>query len=83
MHMPKPITIQGCNVGCLDKPVVNPSTLSTAVTHSVPANHTEEPLPSSTVSLKEAPRHRIGYVHPTAAINVPLVTPTAWAPITS
>lgn len=87
MHMPKPITIQGCNVGCLDKPsapVVNPTTISTAATLSMPANHTEGPLPSPTVKLKETPRHRIGYnIHPTEAITVPLIAPTAQAPTSS
>uniref|UniRef100_A0A8C6UYT3 ADAM metallopeptidase with thrombospondin type 1 motif, 13 n=1 Tax=Neogobius melanostomus TaxID=47308 RepID=A0A8C6UYT3_9GOBI len=85
MHMPKPITIQGCNVGCLDKPsapVVNPTTVRTAVTLSMPANHTEGPLPSPTVSLKETPHHRKGFLHPTEAFAIPMIT-TTQAPTSS
>ncbi|XP_020791165.2 A disintegrin and metalloproteinase with thrombospondin motifs 13 isoform X2 [Boleophthalmus pectinirostris] len=85
MHMPKPLTIQGCNVGCLDKPpapVVNPTTISTALTLSIPANHTEGPLPPPTVNLKESPHHRIDHIRTTEAIY-PLIIPTAQAPTSS
>lgn len=74
MHMPKPITIQGCNVGCLDKPIVNPTTISTAGTLSIQANYTDRPLPSPTVSSRETPHHRIRYIDPTRANVVPVIS---------
>ncbi|XP_072318059.1 A disintegrin and metalloproteinase with thrombospondin motifs 13 [Eucyclogobius newberryi] len=82
MHMPKPITIQGCNVGCLDKPPA-PDVSPTAFTLSMLGNHTEGPLPSPTVSLKEAPHHhRRDHKH-TADAVAPLTSPTAQAPTSS
>ncbi|XP_070759988.1 A disintegrin and metalloproteinase with thrombospondin motifs 13 [Enoplosus armatus] len=78
MHMPKPITIQGCNTGsCRDVPPT--SDVTTAVHTEVKANLTEEgPLLSPTLSHKDTPRHRIGHVppSPTEAITIPQTTTT-------
>ncbi len=74
MHMPKPITIQGCNTGsCRD-------VLPTAAVHTeVEANVTEEgPLPSPTLSHIDTPEHRTGSLppSPTEAITTPQTTTT-------
>ncbi|KAI3372359.1 hypothetical protein L3Q82_022853, partial [Scortum barcoo] len=55
MHMPKPITIQGCNMGsCGD-------VLPTAAVHTeVKANVTEGPLLSPTLSHVDTPQHGTG-----------------------
>ncbi|CAL9708505.1 unnamed protein product [Knipowitschia caucasica] len=48
MHMPKPITIQSCNIGCLD---TTPAAVAhpTSITPTIPANHTEEPRLSPSI----------------------------------
>lgn len=74
MHMPKPITIQGCNTGsCRD---VLPTA---AVQTEVKANVTEEgPLLSPTLSHMDTPQHGTGYLppSPTEAITIPQATTT-------
>lgn len=88
MHMPKPITIQGCNMGCQDKPpaLVVTTSKSTAARTKMLANHTEGPLPSPTVRLKETPQHPIDHIRPspTEAIPIlPFAVTTPAAPISS
>lgn len=61
MHMPKPITIQGCYMGsCGDVPLT--SDVTPAVRTEVRANLTEEGhVLSPTPSHKDTPQHRVGY----------------------
>uniref|UniRef100_A0A4W6FPC0 ADAM metallopeptidase with thrombospondin type 1 motif, 13 n=1 Tax=Lates calcarifer TaxID=8187 RepID=A0A4W6FPC0_LATCA len=63
MHMPKPITIQGCYMGsCGDMPptldVVSDATTATQTVKMV--NLTEGPLLSPTLSHTDTPQHRMG-----------------------
>eukprot|EP00064_Thunnus_orientalis_P006589 superscaffoldBa00000692_g6607 len=70
MHMPKPITIQGCYMGsCRDIPSTSDVT---------PAVRTERPLPSPTPSHKDTPQHRAGHItpSPTETITYPQTTTT-------
>ncbi|XP_072244446.1 A disintegrin and metalloproteinase with thrombospondin motifs 13 isoform X2 [Leuresthes tenuis] len=71
MHMPKPITIQGCFMGsCIDAA----SDTTTAIMISL----TEEALPSPTLIDKDTPHYRMHHLppSPTEAITIPQATTT-------
>lgn len=81
MHMPKPITIQGCYMGsCGDMPptldVVSDATTATQTVKMV--NLTEGPLLSPTLSHTDTPQHRMGRLPPlpTETITIPQTTMT-------
>ncbi|XP_040011211.1 A disintegrin and metalloproteinase with thrombospondin motifs 13 [Xiphias gladius] len=82
MHMPKPITIQGCNTGgCRDvsPPSDVASNITTATRTVMLVNLTDDPLPSPTLSYKDTPQHRMGHLppSPTEATTIPQTsTPT-------
>ncbi|XP_022073679.2 A disintegrin and metalloproteinase with thrombospondin motifs 13 [Acanthochromis polyacanthus] len=80
MHMPKPITIQGCNMGiCSD--VLSTSDLAsdnaTAINTVMRVNLTERPLLSPTVTDKDTTQS------PTEPINIPQTTTATPTPISS
>uniref|UniRef100_A0A3B3VEL4 ADAM metallopeptidase with thrombospondin type 1 motif, 13 n=1 Tax=Poecilia latipinna TaxID=48699 RepID=A0A3B3VEL4_9TELE len=54
MHMPKPITIRGCDTGSCRDVALNKTT------QTLKANSTEKPLPSPPPVHKDAPRRRMG-----------------------
>ncbi|XP_023249691.1 A disintegrin and metalloproteinase with thrombospondin motifs 13 isoform X1 [Seriola lalandi dorsalis] len=82
MHMPKPITIQGCYVdSCGD--VVPTSDVASDTTTAMQTvktvNLTEGPLLSPTLSHKDTTLHRMGHLppSPTEAITLPQTTTTS------
>ncbi|XP_045890973.1 A disintegrin and metalloproteinase with thrombospondin motifs 13 [Micropterus dolomieu] len=78
MHMPKPITIQGCNMGsCRD--MLATLDVTTAVHTEIKANLTEEGLLlSPTLSHKDTTPTQTGHLppSPTEAITIPQTTTT-------
>ncbi|XP_071338451.1 A disintegrin and metalloproteinase with thrombospondin motifs 13 isoform X2 [Trachinotus anak] len=81
MHMPKPITIQGCYMSsCREVAPTSDqaSDTSTATQTVVTVNLMEGPLPSTTLGHKDIPLLRMGHLppSPTEAITIPQTTTT-------
>ncbi|XP_028269597.1 A disintegrin and metalloproteinase with thrombospondin motifs 13 [Parambassis ranga] len=75
MHIPKPITIQGCYIGSCEVP--STSDVSSGTTTVKKVNLTDTTL-SSTLSHKDTPQHHIGQLSPgpTEAFTIPQTTTT-------
>ncbi|XP_047448122.1 A disintegrin and metalloproteinase with thrombospondin motifs 13 isoform X2 [Mugil cephalus] len=81
MHMPKPITIQGCYTGgcgdALPTSTVAPDAAST-MRAVEKVDLTESPHPSPSLTHEDTPRHRKGHLRPspTEAITIPQIATT-------